>query len=114
MYGQNPGEFREKVVFYRKGELVSTGDGGFIAGKNTMVEAFTASARVVPDRTYSNFENNRLQLVVPYKVTIRYSDSRIPQADMIVRWRGSDYRVLEPGLYDPYRRYLELRIIRAE
>lgn len=113
MRGQNPGRFREKLIFYRRDNLISDGSGGYQAGVTTLVPAFTASAKIEPDKTYSSYENDRLQLTTPYRVTIRYSESRMPNIDMIARWRGEDYKVLDPVMTDPYRRYVDLRIVRA-
>ena len=35
----------------------------------------------------------------------------MPNIDMIARWRGEDYKVLNPVMADPYRRYVDLRIV---
>ena len=107
--GIDPGELREKLEFY---SLVKTpnGSGGFLPA--TPVLAFSAFAKVVPMKAHYDMQNGRLSIDTPYKVTIRYASSKIPNVAQTVKYRGRDYRILEVADMDVYKRLVYLVIAR--
>lgn len=106
MVGVNPGSFRDKLVFKR---LVRTPDG---AGGTTAstVTAFTVFGFVQPHRAIKVVEDGKLHIITPYTVVIRTQKDAVPQPDMLVEYKGKEYRIQDIQEVDTYGRYLKLTI----
>ncbi|MCF0074033.1 head-tail adaptor protein [Dyadobacter sp. CY261] len=85
----NPGKLRDLLVFYgltrtRTGRGSSNGNYEF---------AFELMASVVPGKTITSVENEKLTVVQLYDVKIRYEEGMVPAADMQVVFEGEKYLI---------------------
>lgn len=105
----NPGELREPVAFY---SLIKTEDG---AGGSTATETlvFKTLARIVTNKPARDIENGQLRLITTRTVTIRYAKNRMPEIDMLMKWRGDTYQIITVDEPDEMKMLITLIVSRS-
>ncbi len=109
MGGINPGELRDRITVTR---LVRTSDGR--GGENATEEVFfNAFAKVTPMRPITGMVGDKMNVIQPYSVIIRYSLSRIPEADMKVTYNNKSYLIQNIVEVDSRKRLIQFMITKA-
>jgi head-tail adaptor len=109
MVAINAGDLREKVSFYT---LTRTADG---AGGYTATEVlnFETLASVKPSKAARSIENGKLVYIQPYKVSIRYAASHTVTIDMLMKYRGNTYQIIEITDADVMRMLVNMVVVRS-
>lgn len=110
MDGVNAGIFREKVSFYRFTPIPNSS-----GGSNGANEGFLWSclAGVKQKTGVRGDENNHLVITKYYMVKIRKAKDRTPEIDMMIRYKGNDYLIMDISEPDELNLIWNLIIVKS-
>jgi len=101
------GLINQKIEIY-KYEDISDGAGGTTP---VPVLYWATSCTVVQLKASRALEANQERLKPVFKFTVRYRDDKFLIEDMIIKWRGVDFRINQATVDFVYKEYVEILAI---